>query len=220
MNLARAAQARWRLVRRKWNSRQGSPGQVRRRRFGYVKWVILGIVGCLVVFPERAKKACEFTGLSIIADACAAVGIPGLPTRGERLFWETASGRSCDGLDDYLRAYPAGVFASTAREKLGAASQQRSHKWTPKTRIRAAFVGMAEHPFPTKEEATSDALARAKVDAADFACQPANEYESFVATGRIEGHPVCRQLDRGYFCTVDYKIECRMIQREIVRVCR
>ena len=217
--IKRSAIARVRLLRLRWKSRRGSNRQILRRRFVLVLGPVAVAVGFALAFPSRAKGACELTGIDLVSDACALVGIPDLPSRTERLTWEQDSKRSCEGLERYLKRYPEGAFSSEARLKLASAVEVADHDWTSFRRVRKSYVGLPETPFRDDRAAGADAYARAREDAKLNICEPVTASERLAQVEEITGIPRCRVFQGGRACSLDYRVTCLMKAKRLRRTC-
>ncbi|HEX8263473.1 MAG TPA: hypothetical protein VF547_11420 [Allosphingosinicella sp.] len=207
---------------RTWRAPPGGPAGRFRRRLT-VAGTVAAALTALLAFPgavgRQAAAFCTAFAQPGLGDACAGLGVKGVPTRSERELWQSAGSGSCEALRRYLREYPDGAFGAPAARRLAAARWQRSSRWKPFDRTTVGAMSLQQDPLPTEALARRDVLSRIPADAAPRGCRPVDGSERLVRVEVDFAEPSCTRALGGYLCSADYRATCKMAARELEETC-
>jgi hypothetical protein len=192
-------------------------GPRRRKRAAWAvgSIVLLVAVGLFAVLPPIQKIVCGIPG---VRGLCGAMGIGGVPSRAEEALWSRRRAGDCNALRSFLSRFPQGAHATEAQTRLATARSETKETWTPEQRRLPLVVRSALHPFPSKQAAQTDALARAPKEA-QAACVGFNQAEFRLLSARAV--PVewrCTERLGGHVCGFDGEAICEVSARHVDRI--
>lgn len=166
------------------------------------------------------QGTCSFSLIQPAAsDLCGALGVPGFPTRSERLAWEALPHGNCDALRTFLGRFPNGARSEEARARLRTPSVVSESFPSRFERIEMGYVRYSPTPFPAESLARSDVERRAQEDSRSTLCQPREPGERTINVVVTPTAFDCQQHpEGGHICSLDYRALCQMeVRRRIVQ---
>ncbi|MEX1365193.1 MAG: toll/interleukin-1 receptor domain-containing protein [Nannocystaceae bacterium] len=189
----------------------------RRRHRRSMAWAIGGpltVATVLAVSADARRTVCYIPG---VRSACAATGVGEIPTDAEQVAWGQALAvTSGDGLREYLRAYPRGVFAEEARARLHGCQTTDEVYWDDDTIRHGLVIPAATTPYPTEPDAVRSTLTRAPDEAA-AACRPFSTDVFRLRSSAFElDRTDCKPRQGGYVCVAHGFAVCEVQRRQTI----
>lgn len=228
--MMKPAAALWRWLRlsarrtlQSWRSPKGGPaGRLRRRLV--LAGAALAALSAVLAFPDavgrQAGRLCR-VGIAQpgLSDTCASWGVPGVPSKQERLAWKAVAPGDCEGLRRYAQLFPNGIFREETGRRLQASRWERARAWSPLRRETVGYIIGQDRPLPTRDAALADTLGKVASDAEEQGCRPVDENERYRGVDILKARPSCRESGRGHTCSLDYRAACRMQVRRLEEIC-
>lgn len=202
---------------------KGGRAKRTRRRVATISAVGAGLAS-VAAFPDStervAARLCRVpVAQPALADRCGALGIAGLATRQERVFWEGMAMGDCDALRLYLNRFPEGVYGELAERRLSMRRIVRAEQWSETRREVQNYLRQTAQAFASEGAAVADARLRAVEDARQMVgCTAHGRDEVLLKVDLAEARPSCHRSEGGYVCGLDYRAQCTLRTRaQVVR---
>lgn len=142
-------------------------GRFRRLVASLTTLAVIGFVYALVAdFLQLQESVCSFRLIQPGAsDLCGSWGIGNMPTRAERLAWETLPPGSCKALRAHTREFPNGAFQAEVAELLALKQVNPAESWNRAIRRLSMFIGQETVEVEQLSLARNNALKRGNLQA-------------------------------------------------------
>jgi hypothetical protein len=194
---------------------------MRRAAAGSGGFALAALVLALAVNAFHIQDGlCRMPGVQpALSDACGALHLGDVPSRDERIAWQTRPAGSCDALRAHIARFPNGTYRTLAADLLQGARTSRVEVFTAATRPVRGYVRQSEQAFVSLSQAQDDARARALKDAEQIACASHDEFERTDSAVLDSVNFDCRAMQGGQVCAADYAATCRIEARPLVERC-
>ncbi len=192
-------------------ARPDLPARFRHRQL-LARWMgAAGIGMTLIGFMADAfgfqALGCRVPGVHRL---CGSLGLGGVPTEADRLYWEAREPGDCEALRRYPLVLPKGAFAEEAARRLLAAQTVVDESWTPEEYRLPLYVGYGNQPFPDESTAQADALARSQELAKDTCSGFSSGSFRLLSASPEVSTWRCRPRSGGTVCSFDGQTLCRV----------
>ena len=177
--------------------------------------IAAAVLGFVADVAGLQGALCQVPGVRAV---CRITGLGGVPTAAEEKAWTDSLEADCDGLRDYLDAYPRGAYADEASRRITAARTKSLESWQPVKISPVLFVRQSFDSLPSEEKARQDALDRGRKEA-ELQCASfdGNEFRLISASLEPE-HWNCEARGKGFVCGFKGKAICHVEARKVVMV--